>query len=344
MFKRISLLPFIIIFVITFFNVAGSAQETTTGTPDIHVAQREHDCGDVYQGAKCEHEFKVKNNGQGTLILERVHATCGCTTTIESKKELGAGEEGIIKVTFDTARFTGKRTKSVVVYSNDPDEPELELQITANIKLEVEALPPRLFYGRIHRDDKAEKKVTVRGYMDEPLKIEKVETNSDFIVYEKEENWEGDSKIVVIKVSLSDKTPMGKFIGQLTLYTNSQKQPKLDIFINADVIGDVELSQSRLFYAPFPSGERRTHTITITDKKKTGNLKITKYEDRNGYLDLSLETVTEGQEYRLVCTTKPDIDTSKLASGRFTGTILIETNHPEEKTFTVTYNGYITGQ
>ncbi|MCK5462329.1 MAG: DUF1573 domain-containing protein [Bacteroidales bacterium] len=64
---------------------------------------------------KCE--FAFRNTGKTPLVLTHVKSTCGCTIPKWPSEPVKAGEQGIIKVSYDTKRV-GTFYKSIYVYSN----------------------------------------------------------------------------------------------------------------------------------------------------------------------------------------------------------------------------------
>ena len=77
-----------------------------------------YDFGQVVEGTAVEHEFRFKNTGGAPLIISNVQASCGCTTPEYSKNPVAPGEEGMVKVVFNSAGQTGKQHKVITVTSN----------------------------------------------------------------------------------------------------------------------------------------------------------------------------------------------------------------------------------
>jgi hypothetical protein len=110
------------------------------GEPDIRLDQPEVDLGDVVNGEVRSLEVAVINQGTGELVIEAVSTSCGCTSARVIPTTLGPGESGSLQVTFDSGAHgpeeLGPVLKQVFIASNDPDSPEVEFRLTADI------LPP----------------------------------------------------------------------------------------------------------------------------------------------------------------------------------------------------------
>lgn len=93
------------------------------------------DFGKVKQGDVLNHEFVFKNEGNATLVIERVETTCGCTAALASDQKVPPGKEGKIKTTFDTRGYSGRMTRYIYLVSNDAAGERTELSLTAEIEV-----------------------------------------------------------------------------------------------------------------------------------------------------------------------------------------------------------------
>ena len=91
------------------------------------------DFGKVKQGEVLAHEFVFVNEGDGTLVIERVSTSCGCTAALASEDKIPPGKEGRIKASFDSRGYAGTVVKYVYVESNDASGGRRELKVTAEI-------------------------------------------------------------------------------------------------------------------------------------------------------------------------------------------------------------------
>jgi hypothetical protein len=53
------------------------------------------------------------------LVVNRVQASCGCTTPVWTKEPIEYGKKGEVTVTYNTTGRPGAFTKTITVYSND---------------------------------------------------------------------------------------------------------------------------------------------------------------------------------------------------------------------------------
>jgi hypothetical protein len=95
----------------------GSASGNTAGAI-IEFVSLEHDFGIIKDGEKVFWNFRFKNTGNAPLLINRVKADCGCTVPDYPRSPIAPGEEGKIKVTFDSKGRMGRQIKQVTVLSN----------------------------------------------------------------------------------------------------------------------------------------------------------------------------------------------------------------------------------
>lgn len=102
---------------------AGSAK------PKITLDSQVFDFGNVDEGARVTHTFKIKNTGTGILQLQSAYASCGCTLAKLGKKTLLSGDTTDLNITVDTTMKHDAVTKTVHVSSNDPVRPIIAIDL-----------------------------------------------------------------------------------------------------------------------------------------------------------------------------------------------------------------------
>ena len=96
------------------------------------ISPVEHDFGDLQQNSPATHKFKFKNTTDEPLIIENVRSTCGCTGVDWEDDVIAPGEEGVIKIEFDTKKL-GFFYKKINVFFNAQRKPE-KLAITGYVE------------------------------------------------------------------------------------------------------------------------------------------------------------------------------------------------------------------
>lgn len=97
---------------------SADGNESKKGVPRIAFKNTEHDFGRVIEGEKITYAFKFTNSGSGNLVITNVSSSCGCTVPEFTKDPVKPGENGNIKVTFDSKNRRGFQNKTVTVVTN----------------------------------------------------------------------------------------------------------------------------------------------------------------------------------------------------------------------------------
>ena len=92
------------------------------------------DYGTITQNSNGLKIFSFTNTGNAPLIISEVKTSCGCTVPAYSKEAILPGDDGQIKIKYDTKR-TGSFTKTITVLSN-----AVQSRKTLKIKGTVEAV------------------------------------------------------------------------------------------------------------------------------------------------------------------------------------------------------------
>lgn len=108
--------------------------------PQISVETTTVLLGDVANGEIVTRDLLVRNEGQELLIVDTISTSCGCTEATLDAMTIPPGDSTTLHITFDSGahgpELTGSLIRQVFIDSNDPEQPELILELAANI------LPP----------------------------------------------------------------------------------------------------------------------------------------------------------------------------------------------------------
>jgi len=110
-------------------------QASGAGRPKIKFKETAWNFGKVKQGEVLSHEFVFTNEGDATLVIQKVSTSCGCTAALVSADKIQPGKEGRVEIKFDTRGYGGPVSKLIYVDSNDPDEAHRQLEVAAEIEI-----------------------------------------------------------------------------------------------------------------------------------------------------------------------------------------------------------------
>ncbi|MBW2653314.1 MAG: hypothetical protein JRC57_09625 [Deltaproteobacteria bacterium] len=216
-------------------------------------------------------------------------------------KAISPGQEGKVTLKVDTKNKRGRLNQIANIFSNDPQNPKTKIAIMGSIKHYISVTPSTRLLLQGYHGDKIIKKVTITSHEEQPLKITDItSTIDDKIEYDLKPIEKGK------EFSFEIKTPLGikeSFKGKVTLKTNSQKKPKLELKETID-----------------PKSLKRTVTI---NKVGGNDLILEKIEPSSDWIMTEIETNQKGEKYTIVI----NLDKNKLLKGKFKEKVKIHTKH-----------------
>jgi hypothetical protein len=252
-----------------FFSLPVFAEDSIVG--NLKFDSLVHDFGDVYRGQTVVHRFVFTNAGQGPIVVQGVHAACGCTAVeVDKGKKYLPGESGFIEVKLDTTAFLGSMVKTVTVLSNEKLLPDRILTVRAMVKTDLMADPPLLDFGDVHSREGAKKSVKINAIPPFPLKVSGLIYNQDLFA----------AQLVpagpnyLLQLSLKPGVAPSFLRESIVLKTNSKFLPEMVIPIRATVKGNIEFAPHYIEFGAIEPKEQVRRSLSLkglTDFNITGS-------------------------------------------------------------------------
>jgi hypothetical protein len=108
--------------IVLFFSIVLGSVAFSQSVPKVEFKKNVHDFGTIKEeiGAVST-QFEFTNTGKSPLIIQRVSASCGCTTPSYTKEPILPGKSGKIDAKYSTVARPGTFNKTITVYTNVPD-------------------------------------------------------------------------------------------------------------------------------------------------------------------------------------------------------------------------------
>ena len=308
-------------------------REKPKNTPDIYFEEISHSFGKVAQNQVISYTFRFRNRGDKPLKIKEVKSSCSCTAALISKDEIRPGEEGQIKVTYNTGYREGRFREEVRVISNDPEKPQIILTISGEVVRSIVALPDGLYLGRIRGERRIEREVRLIDLNGERLEVKKVKSSSKRIKV-KVEREKGREDVVKLRIIIDPlKMRVGKLDERVIVHTNNDLKPVIEIPITGELVGEVEVRPSRLFFGMVKPGEEVELKAEVINWGK-GDLKLLSVESTSKLVDVKVREVKAGRRYEL------DVVLHPHDEGAIKGEIRIRTNNPRRREIRLPFYGY----
>lgn len=204
--------------------------------PKIQIVGGEtFDFGETYKGDKVERKVTIKNIGTQTLVIDRVHASCGCTATLLAEKTVPPGKTTSLSIGFDSKNFYGEVHKSVTVFSNDPNNASTEIKFKAFIKEALAATPPYIYFTPGKVDSAMTASATLKNMTDEKINILSVTSDLPEIKFNLKKNTLAPGEIIQLSVTFTP-SKVGYVNKDLVIKTSHPRQPELTMKLVCNVL------------------------------------------------------------------------------------------------------------
>ncbi len=121
---------------VTPVNVQATQAADPSSLGQFEFAEMEHNFGTIREGEVVEHIFNFTNNGQAPLVISNITASCGCTSPDWTKTPVNPGEEGFVKVVFNSRAKSGSQAPTVTIQANtNPTVTRLRMRGSVTPKL-----------------------------------------------------------------------------------------------------------------------------------------------------------------------------------------------------------------
>jgi hypothetical protein len=312
-----------------------------TGTPKAVPVEPIKDVGIVPKGDKVVHDFLIRNEGDAPLQITDVKAACGCTV-VDYDKTIAPGQTGKVHAELDTVTFNGAISKSVTVYTNDPEHAQLDLTVRAKVEPFIKTKPG---YARYITVQGEEKTGTITQTLWSPdgtaFDVVKVESPYPFLTTSfreaKPEERVADvqGKQWRVEMTLSNDAPVGALADHVQIVTTHPRQKLVPIPVSGFVRPILAVTPPEADLGSVQLKEARRVTFNVRNFS-TQPIKITGAEGSLPGATTEIEAVEEGKEYQVRV-----ILPENMAKGPFNGTLTLRTDNPKKPVIEVQMHGTV---
>jgi len=307
----------------------GGSPAPSASAPRITFEETRFDGGAVDAGTQVVHSYRFRNAGGRDLVIDNVRPSCGCTATVTPSRVVAPGGHGTLVVAFDTADVVGPQEKTISVYCNDPTHPVTTLTLAAGVRADVAAEPPRLYVGHLRRGQTAPTTVHIVG----GASVASVETTGQRIGAALAGGT--SARAQQISITVKKDAPIGSFEQLVTVRTRNARRPVLQILVVGVVDGDVIVTPARLDFGVTTPDARTSRVIGLQERGgQPVHIIATHLTPAIGTAAVQVDR--EGTDYRVTVTLS-----AGLRSGKFTGTLDVETDHPQQRRIKIPFFGRV---
>ncbi len=282
----------VLVYVLLFFKSAAAASDA----PAVSFSATTHNFGSVIQNLKLDHAFTFKNTGTATLRIRQIKSTCGCTAAMASSRKIEPGKEGKISVTFSAGSIPGPTSKKIIVYTNDPRNKAVKLNIKADVRVLLITKPRRINFGKQPKGTSITKYAALEGEDKKKAAITSATSSSNYINVETNSTGFDNNTDKNIRFDLLPGMPVGRFREEITFATTHPEISRLKMFIYGEITGPIRVQPHQVSFGMISPGKALDRTIHLSTANDT-SFSIRSVTSTIENLELATEIITEGSEY-----------------------------------------------
>jgi hypothetical protein len=261
----------------------------------------------VSKGEKLKAVFTVKNTGAAPLDITSVRPTCGCTVA-NFDKTIQPGGTGKVEAEVDTTAFSGPIAKSVLVFSNDPASPQVNLVIKAEVRSFVEVLPRNLIRLNVLQGEPATEKVILSSADASDFKVTGIDTlggpydvkfrelpDKERIPDRRGSQWE-------VAVTVPANAPEGLLNNKITVKTNAPKAPEVTLQVSGVVRPIVQVIPGEINFGTVAGDAPVGRNVILINNRQGTQLELTKLEVDNPQFTTEVIPLQAGQRFQVAVT------------------------------------------
>jgi hypothetical protein len=225
----------------------------------------------------------------------------------------------------DTLRFRGPVAKHLTVLSNDPENPKLELTISARVTPLVE-ITPRAPAQITVVDEAVTREFTLVRTGGRPMKVLQVTPTAPYLKTELVPlSGEGSYKLTV---TVTPEVPLGRTLNVVVIQTDLPKQSeqRISLLVNRGII----TSPPAVYWSVTPDGKPLPDRSVVTISRPTGQFHVTGVTSDDPKLQVKVEPVRDGAEYSVTVSYS-----GNWAPGMARKTLTVTTDDPKQPTLKI---------
>lgn len=284
-------------------------------------------------------EITFRNEGDASLIIHDLRASCGCTVGELDKREYAPGETGVLRIQF---RPQGKRNlvrQTVTITTNDESLPNAQarIDVTAFVMPIVSVDPTMVNLGMLRRGEFVSSFFSVTGLAEDfdIVTVDVIGNDSlsvEVLGRERVSSDQGRAGWKIDLEALCDGTAKpGMMRGTIRVRTNDPRRESVMVTVTGQVLGDIAVSQPRISLGSLTMGEIVTPTIRV--ETRSGVVFTIKGFDEQSNLGepIKWDIVPVGGEepasaYEVTLTVR-----APSTPGMIRATVIMKTDMPDEE-------------
>jgi hypothetical protein len=197
--------------------------------PRILCEEETFDFGSKDSSEIVDHTFVLKNTGNSDLVITAVRPACGCTAAELTQSTIPPGESAKLSAKLTLAGRNGQVQKPILIESNDPANPALQLVMKGVIGTDFQITPSTMVLRKDAPDAPATASVILKSMKNEKLEITDAKSEGGKLKV-RWDKFPGENSYQ-ITAYLEERLAAGQYEERITLETNHPTRKQLEISV-----------------------------------------------------------------------------------------------------------------
>lgn len=222
--------------------------------------------------------IQVWNTGTDMIQIDFVGSSCGCVKVESFEKNIRPNEKGEIVLALDPKETTtGQKVQRILFKTNDPEKPQLPIDLFYRVRLPEVAVSPKLINVDLSKSEirassgLSRNTVVVIDSWKKRLSITNIRTSPNIFTHFYDimfscPSCPSGSEIHVIRFDsqLSSNLTVGPFNEWIKFSTNHPKYKSITVPVTGEVVSTVKVKPKTLIFHNIPEKQQLvTKTVTI---------------------------------------------------------------------------------
>ena len=253
--------------------------------PVLNVPENTYEFGSIETSKSYSHNFEVKNDGEGPLVVRLTGTTCTCTSADMEEDEsvsIPGGQKRVITLSWFATHYQQDFAQGATFETNDKKNPEFQLIVKGNVTRSVEPVPHEKVVSSIPADGTFTTSFDIVSFKHDAFQLtehsfERKETADSFELThaplttdqlaEHKNAKSGFRCIVHIKEGI----PIGPFDQELKVNTDIEGYEPIQFKIKGTSVGNVAIINQSVFQM---GDQRNEFAVGLVEKGKTVEVKF----------------------------------------------------------------------
>jgi hypothetical protein len=300
--------------------------------PLIRLDQRSVDFGRIPQHTRVTHTFTISNDGTELLRLIKVKPDCGCTLAEPADTLLAPGTSTTLRVVFNSGNYEGEQRKVVVMETNDPAEPRLDLLLLSYVTQDVEISDRILAFGPVRRGQTPVLATTLTAEPGVPFTVRSPLDARELVEWSVARDPQTGPEAWKLEARIRPDAPLGRFDVKVEIPLDHPKKKAGHISVRGLIHSYFSPADLGINFSSLTAGRTLTRTLRL-NADGPGDYRITAARVSVPWLTTSLQR--DGNDYVLSVT----LDAKEPR--RVKETVVLETTDPQQPELPIEVRGTV---